>query len=1003
MKNIYLRTALRQPVWSIFLVLLCGGVSLAFLFQVLQYGVLEDAVEDVSGYYRAIAEITTDDPEQTDPTECLALLEENPYVDFAQFVNMGSGVLDGMYNVSGHFFSRGENRLYQQGTLLSHHLDVGRDGQARLTVRMNVTEVIVGQPEIAPEAARDYVVDFTDADAAEAMYSQLEVGASYLFCAEGEYDDRGLRLFLCPLDGEELFFYPVAAGQEIDWTAPPLDRARDAMLLAAENQHSVELRRTKDMTAIPHIEEQFHITEGRMLTREDDLNASPVCVIRQEFADLRELSVGDTLTITMRDLDVPYHGYIMPEWESKPWQEAETATATYTIVGIASCLDPLENYAFYYSTVFVPDSCYPSTWPDHAEGYYVSGVSFVLDSPEHQEPFLASCSDSLAAIGAQVRFLESGWSNFYETVKPMQHSAGLNAVLFGCILALGLVLVVSLYTILRRKEMALQRAMGVSAGTAACQSLVPLLLFGSAGAALGTASAYWIGMRYTESFWDNLDHHVGTIRFSAVELLPFAGGIVLVLLLIGSLALAWSVSRPLLLQLQGGRVAPKKQSRAAVQEDGPLPQVNFETHSSAASLVQAAPQQLSTACSIRYLLRRSLRAPWLLLLALATAAAMLVGLYIVRWNIDRNQVQIDDLYNSIEVHGSIAQKSSAVYIETGAFIPAELVENLRGSGYLQEVFLEAGDYITIHHAPQKGTTVKEEDMHRVVLRIVEDLTRLREVEQGTISIEFEPGWDVSNFTDERRDPIGQSICGVLLSESYAEILGVGVGDEICFSLENGNISRTSVNGIFSGEAAFQMIVPMEQFFAFAESFGSRYTRTYTRMEFVVDPAFNRSMGEFRAKAEAWVEESSKGAAREGSDYRPAQILVLRDDELTQTVEPLEKNLSLLRLLYPITQGISVVLMALLAAVIVFQWRRDTALLRVLGSPRRRVCAMLCAGPTVFIVLGIGIGVAIAGTVGSTGGMGVCILLQIAAVLASAVYSALYTTARNPLELLQVKE
>lgn len=176
MKNIYLRSALRQPVWSIFLVLLCGGVSLAFLFQVLQYGVLEDAVEDVSGYYRAIAEITTDDPEQTDPTECLALLEENPYVDFAQFVNMGSGVLDGMYNVSGHFFSRGENRLYQQGTLLSHHLDVGRDGQARLTVRMNVTEVIVGQPEIAPEAARDYVVDFTDADAAEAMYSQLEVG-----------------------------------------------------------------------------------------------------------------------------------------------------------------------------------------------------------------------------------------------------------------------------------------------------------------------------------------------------------------------------------------------------------------------------------------------------------------------------------------------------------------------------------------------------------------------------------------------------------------------------------------------------------------------------------------------------------------------------------------------------------------------------------------------------------------------------------------------------------
>ena len=94
MGRVFFEAALRQPVRSLLLLLLIAAACFAFFSQVLQYGVLTGATEEIGSYYRAIGTLVSADPQNRyDLSDCLSLLEENPYVDFVdqrQFVDYTS-------------------------------------------------------------------------------------------------------------------------------------------------------------------------------------------------------------------------------------------------------------------------------------------------------------------------------------------------------------------------------------------------------------------------------------------------------------------------------------------------------------------------------------------------------------------------------------------------------------------------------------------------------------------------------------------------------------------------------------------------------------------------------------------------------------------------------------------------------------------------------------------------------------------------------------------------
>ena len=52
-KNVCLKATWRQPWRTMLLLLFCAGLTFAFLSQVLQYWVIQDAVADSAGYYHA--------------------------------------------------------------------------------------------------------------------------------------------------------------------------------------------------------------------------------------------------------------------------------------------------------------------------------------------------------------------------------------------------------------------------------------------------------------------------------------------------------------------------------------------------------------------------------------------------------------------------------------------------------------------------------------------------------------------------------------------------------------------------------------------------------------------------------------------------------------------------------------------------------------------------------------------------------------------------------------
>lgn len=134
------------------------------------------------------------------------------------------------------------------------------------------------------------------------------------------------------------------------------------MALALEylnaNEHGVSVIPVKDMATIPHFAENYFLSEGRLLTLEDDAARNKVCVVHQGLADRRNLKVGDTLTITIKDLEMYHWGQTYPDWEPN-LAGAPEVTESYTIVGTVYSLQKIQilcSIRNLYSELFLSSS-----------------------------------------------------------------------------------------------------------------------------------------------------------------------------------------------------------------------------------------------------------------------------------------------------------------------------------------------------------------------------------------------------------------------------------------------------------------------------------------------------------------------------------------------------------------------------------------------------------------------------------------------------------------------
>lgn len=138
-------------------------------------------------------------------------------------------------------------------------------------------------------------------------------------------------------------------------------------------------------------------------------------------------------------------------------------------------------------------------------------------------------------------------------------------------------------------------------------------------------------------------------------------------------------------------------------------------------------------------------------------------------------------------------------------------------------------------------------------------------------------------------------------------------------------------------------------------------------------------------------------------------MVYWDEELRSVVQPLEKSLSLLQVLYPVSVLVAVLIGLGLSLLLVMQSARDAAILRVLGIPTGQVRGMYSLQQLLLSLFGTLMGLA---------GVGILrnepaalleqqlifgVVLFLGGALLGAMLGVILITNKNPLELLQVKE
>ena len=1069
MKNrIYLKSTLRQPLRSILLLLLIGLLSAAFTVRVVEYVLIQRETGRLGDYYRAIGTLQSANSEEYNDVAGADLIAKSKYVGLEDRRRCCSGVLQGMYNgdTHGEMSDGYEKSEYDVGV---HNSDVFVYGKLLSTpalfkiggwatgeeheayqFKFQVDQVEAGYPENVSEGKTVTLYWITDGKDISSILEELHVGDRYFLKAFYDarttnmlqWDTPSENLIVKPLNDSGLWFLPVEPGESVNLESPELDGLREELELLRENLSAMLVVGTKDMSAMPNVQQvskTYYLAEGRWLDRNDDRNTRKVCVVHQEFANFRGLSVGDTITLTLRNLEPANlgeegcYGYILDgeKWEN--WRDFSTQTETFEIVGLYGMIS--RNYGgeltCHNTVMYIPDSCMPEGFGADPETM-VWAYSFVLKSSQDEAAFLEENREALEELGYSVSFVENHSENFWASVTPMRQSATFSAVVFAGVLLLGLVLAAFLYLLLRRRDFAILRAMGVPNGPAARGLLGPVALLGLLGIAAGSIPAWGYAMRKTAetlatiSGPEGVEVSVELSRLYLVGICACVWALLVAFVAIGAGRLSRRPALELLQGAAGGRKKRKKTSqkpRQLEEKPGKVSQPgkarlveNVPTWQVQTDALKGLPRGRGPGMGVsgRYVLRQIRRAPLKSALAMALALGFVVALGWMDLTAERSQAEADRLYETTVVEAKITQSNPSMSVGTSNIINKSTVDAILETGLVQDVYLES----RLGHSFVAPFAADNADMEYDESRMIRNVTYygLNQPEaycaRNGIEITYAPGWDNGIFAEEwSPDNVHKKRLPVVLSANMFAQLGLEFGDEVyiyaeCDQTKEGNggssIGKYLVVGQYTGQASMEgdpVLLGLSALLAAEERLALE--PAYSVAEFVLDPVKNRELSARREELKELVAQPNAGALD--------LTLVLWDEELTQVVGPLEQNVRLMSVLYPVTAALSVLIAIGVSVLLLFQSAREMAALRAMGCTRRRVTGMFSCQQGLLCLLGILLGLVALGAL--RGGMeGVwkgktllCAGLYFLGATIGAMVTSTGLGRRKPMELLQIKE
>lgn len=1008
----HLKSVLRRPLNIILLLLLVGAVTFGFTARTAEYLTVTQAVEELSGYYRAIGTLSAPDG---DVAQGAKLLANSDLVTVSDVQRSCSGTLQGMYNtdLDGQTSTKGYNvaqvLLWGELTDKRHFVSetASRHSREYYQLQFRVVQRLSGYPDYAPEGSTitvTYLPQEEDTGWA-AAFEALSAGSIYGVKACYSSDSSL---------GSGLFLRQALPGEE--WLLPLDDPRMDALVQADAvqeiNRHRVVLNSTKDMSALPFAQEanrDGYLVEGRWLNAADNAAGNPVCVVLQDFAQARDLQVGDTLTITLQDEQLSY-GYYSADTlleDARP----SGVTTTFTIVGIFNRTIFSEGYAsasYRSLNLYIPDSCMPASY-DQAVASLQDGwvsesrYSFVLKDPDVAGEFLQRYQKKLESMGYTVTLLENGWTEFSASARPICQSTGYSAALFALLQCMVLALAAFLYCRQHRREFAIAQALGIPAARVIRWHLLPVLLGGAAS--IGTAGllAWQFAGKQAQASLAALARQGQTLQTELPvwvlgALLALSLGLLAGLTLAGYLLLS---RRPVLDMLRDPpkiRQAHKEPVSPSPAAKAPAPLSPCPDRAAPAAVYPAGHTAGSRIPGLmRFIGRQIRRSKGTTALLLAVSMVFMLALGYMQAAILQTSQKLEEMYQGIQVEAELLPSVSGSYAGEPGYIAGSTVDALTATGFVQNSRLVAAS-TDVGLSPISG---QGGVFSGLILCGITSTDLLNQdtgagmmVTGGDGVITYESGWDESLFSKDYGDTQWYPI---VVSENMLKTLHADLNDQVVLSAGSRGVTAMILGsytgqfnglGTLTGEAVLMPLALMQQLYS-----DDLY---YSIAEFSLDPACNRNLDSFRAAGNQIVAGDTQSLL--------SLNLVIWDEELRMVVQPLEKSLTLLQVLYPIAQGVVFLAAGAVALLLLLQETRTAAILRVLGIPRRTVQGMLAGKLLVLGLAGAWAGILAAAAWGKwTPQLALCAAVYLAGLVLGAILGCSRIVQKKPLEFLQVKE
>jgi hypothetical protein len=405
-------------------------------------------------------------------------------------------------------------------------------------------------------------------------------------------------------------------------------------------------------------------------------------------------------------------------------------------------------------------------------------------------------------------------------------------------------------------------------------------------------------------------------------------------------------------------------------------------------------------CLARYVFRYINRALLRTLLTLLVSAGFMFTLGWMQWTIEQNTLELDRLYVTTTVEGEIVQSNSSVSHGGVGIVSRGVVDTILESGFVQSIYLEASSHWFIYDpfASEEADSFIVYGFDQPEVYFAEEENRFYTSSELAIVDEYVEGWDESFFSENWTEE--NTIEGVptVVPDLVLQELGLTLGDTVRIQKKafdnDGKVVRLYIVG--RSNNADNILVPLS-----ALNWMDGEKLHYTVVEFVFDPAKNRELPDYTLEMEELISQSDAGIT--------SLRLLLWDEELRSVIKPLEENLSLMAVLYPVTVAISMLIAVGLNFLLVNLLARDTAILRVLGVSRIEALISLTGQQALLSLVGVIAGLAglaalwsdlfasISSPSLTAGG------LYLISAIIGAIVGGIIITRRQPLELLQVKE